>query len=273
LKTINLNPTFSARINDQLSVGVGFDAMWSELTIKQFYPWFMFGGGLPDGEAKLKGGGIGLGGNIGITWNMTDRHRLAVTYRSPIHVDYGGDFEISQFPAAGTPPGTSSRSDFSTGVKFPTIVALGYGIQLTDTIRIEADVEWLQFSNFEALNLDIGGNGALFPSTNIPQDWDDTFTAGIGGDWRFAPGWVLRTGYQFYESPVPDHTFSPTIPDADQHVFTVGLGYTYKSHTLEAAYGADFYDSREITTNQNPAFVGNYDITVHLFSFAYRYAF
>ena len=84
---------------------------------------------------------------------------------------------------------------------------------------------------------------------------------------------MARAGYQFYESPVPDETFSPTIPDGNQNVLTVALRYSYKRHSLEFAYGADFYDRRRITNDQNPAFNGTYDITVHLFAFNYRFSF
>jgi len=42
---------------------------------------------------------------------------------------------------------------------------------------------------------------------------------------------------------------------------------------LEAAYGLDFYDDRNIKNDQNPAFNGKYQFTVHLFSLAYRYSF
>ena len=106
-----------------------------------------------------------------------------------------------------------------------------------------------------------------------PQDWRNTITVGIGGDWKFAEAWVLRAGYQFYQSPVPDSTVSPIIPDADQNVLTVGLGFEHGHHSIEAAYGLDFYADRNISSDQNPAFNGEYEITAHLFSFAYRFTF
>ena len=276
LKTINLNPTFAVRLCGPITFGLGLDVFWSELTFEQFYPWFLFPGSTlatPDGIAKAKGDGFGFGGNLGLTWQLTDRQRIAVTYRSPVTVCYDGTFKISNVTPTAAFLGASSRSDFETEIEFPTIVAAGYGINITDTIRLETDVEWIQFSNFDSLDLDVGNNAFLFPSTRFRQDWDDTFTAGIGGDWRFSPNWVVRAGYQFYESPVPDRTFSPTIPDANQHVFTVGLAYNYKKHAVEIAYGADFYDERKIDNNQNPALNGTYQNTVHLFSFAYRFTF
>ena|SRR6266498_87124 len=272
LKTVNINPTVAVRPYKRLSVGVGFDVFWSELTLKQFYPWFLVTANPadPDGVAKAKGDGVGFGGNVGATWEVTDRQRFAVTYRSPVRVGYDGDFTVNNIPS--TVPGISARSDFKSHIEFPTIVGAGYGLQLTDSIRVEVDVEWLEFSNFDTLPLDTKSAPPGIPS-RVRQDWKNTFTAGVGGDWKFATGWVLRGGYQFYESPVPDRTFSPSIPDANQHVFTIGLGYRHGRHSLEVAYGLDFYDKRTITDNQTPAFNGTYNITVHLFSCAYGYAF
>ena len=276
LKSINANPTVSFKLGDRLRLGAGVDGMWSELTLKQFYPWFIFpgsSGSEPDGHLKAKGDGWAVGGNVGLTWLITDKQRLAITYRSPLTVSYDGDFEVSNITPTGEALGATSRSDFDTQIGFPTIIGAGYGIQLTEKIRLEINGEWIQFSRFDTLDLGVGNNAVLLPNTHIPQNWKNTFTIGIGGDWKFASNWVARTSYQFYESPVPDSTFSPTIPDANQNVFTFGLGYHYKKHFVEAAYGADFYDSRRIRNAQNPAFNGDYDVTVHLFSLAYHYSF
>lgn len=276
LQTINVNPAASLKLGDHLQVGAGLDVMWSQVTLKQFYPWFIFPGSTlatPDGHLEGKGDGLGLGGNVGITWSVTDKLRLAATYRSPITVDYSGDFTIDNVTPFASAIGVTPRSDFSTQIGFPTIVSGGVGYQVNDTLRVETDFEWVQFSRFKSLNLGVGNNAVLLPSTSVAQNWRDTFTAGIGADWKFASNWVLRGGYQFYQTPVPDSTFSPTIPDADQNVITIGIAYTYKHHSLEAAYGADFYNTRHITGDQNPAYNGTYDFTVHLFSLAYRYSF
>lgn len=278
LMTINATPTVAVKLLDNLRLGAGFDVMWSQLTIKQFYPWAVFPGSTgvePDGNVKAEGDGFGFGGNVGLTWEIAKGHRLAVTYRSPISIHYDGDVNINNITPTGAAVGATPQSDFKTQIKFPTIVALGYGVEIGDSIRVEVDGEWVQFSNFKTLNLDAGNNGILFPptSTSIAEDWKNTYTVGIGGDWRFAPGWVVRAGYQFYESPVPSQTFSPTIPDANQNVITVGLGYTYKRSHLELAYGYDFYNTRTIANDNNPAFNGTYKVNVQLFAFNYRYSF
>jgi long-chain fatty acid transport protein len=276
LTTINFNPTVAYRLNDELSIGVGLDIMWSQLTIKQFYPSAFFGGAA-DSNLKAEGDGFGYGGNLGITWKITDHQRVAVTYRSQMDVNQQGDFRISNLAPGSAGLGATPQSDFGAVMKYPNIVAIGYGIELTDKIRLESDIEWVQFSRFKSLDLNLGNNSVLFSSlgksTSIAENWHDTFTAGFSGDWKFAEHWVARGGYQFYETPVPDSTFSPTIPDANQNVITVGLGWKGRHTSLEFAYGLDFYNDRNINSDQTPAFNGKYTFNVHLFSLAYRYAF
>jgi long-chain fatty acid transport protein len=72
---------------------------------------------------------------------------------------------------------------------------------------------------------------------------------------------------------VPDSTFSPTIPDANQNVLTMGLGYQVKNISLEFAYGLDFYNDRNISSSVNSTAPGKYTFNVHLFSLAFRYTF
>lgn len=261
LLTVNLNPTFSIKLCDQLSAGVGLDVMYSRLRLNQF----VFVSPLdPSAEARFHADGFGYGGNLGLTWRITEGQRLAATFRSPMTVNYGGSANYDNIPGFGS-------STFNSQIRFPTIVALGYGLQLTEKIRLETDAEWIQFSRFKDLPITLGNNPG-FPS-NVPENWRDTFTFGISSDWEIAPGWTLRGGYQYYQSPVPDSTFSPTIPDANQNVLTVGLNFKHKHHALEAAYGLDFYNHRNITTDQTPAFNGAYSLNVHLFAFSYRYSF
>lgn len=275
MKTVDVNPSVSYRILDNLSVGAGLNVHWSELTFKRYFPWQFFGG--TEGAMKARGDGFGFGANAGITWEIVEGHRLAATYRSPIEVDYDGYLKIENFTA--NPFGGAPRSHFGTRIETPTIVGLGYGVQLTEAIQLEANFEWLEFSNFETLSLDTGANNILLNSGAStapivqPQNWDDTFTVGIGGSWQMCSEWRLNASYQYYESPVPNAFFTTTIPDGDQNVFTVGLQWKRGKHAFEFAYGGIFYDERNISNVVNPVYNGRYDITVHLFALSYNFAF
>jgi long-chain fatty acid transport protein len=251
MKTINVNPALSYRINEQLSIGAGLDVHWSQLTFKQY----IFTGG-PDANLKARGDGYGFGGNAGITWEFIPGHRVAATYRSPVRVEYDGT----------TKTDILGNSDFATTITFPTIISLAYGVELTKDIRVEISGEWLQFSNFKTLSIQ-----ALNTTINTPENWKNTFTVGFGGDWKVCENWTVRGGYQYYMSPVPDSTFSPTIPDGNQNVFTTGVQYHWGRHAIEGAYGGIFYEDRHI--NNGGAFDGTYKMNVHLFALSYNFSF
>lgn len=272
LRVVDVNPTIALKLNDKLSLGLGADVYVSDFTLKQVYRWSAATGvaAAPDGEARFEADGQGFGINAGLLWQMGDRHSLALTYRSAVSVDLDGDFEIS-----GIPPGfpAAPRSDFETEIDFPAVVALGYGFQPSEKLRIGADVEWVGFSDYESLPLDAGVNTLLLPAPLVPQNWDDIWTFGVGADYQLSDEWALRAGYIFLESPIPDETFSPTLPDADRHVLSVGLGYERGAHSVDVAYALSLFEDRDIQGNSNPAYDGEYCIKSQLMGISYAYAF
>lgn len=262
LRLINLNPTIATKINDKLSIGAGVDIYLSDLTFKQRIPWSsIVSAPVPDGRAKLSGEGAGIGGNVGITYEIAKGHRVALTYRSPVKVDYEGDFKASEVPGPGI---VEPKSDFDTDITFPTTVALGYGMQVTSNLQVGVDVEWIEFSKFDDLPMDLGANNSagLFPPS-IPEQWDDVWTFGLGADLKVAEHCSVRAGWVYLESPIPEKTFSPTLPDADRHVFSIGSGYEKDGFSIDLAYAISIYD-RTIDENPNPEALGDYDTVTHL---------
>lgn len=270
LTTFNFNPTVAFRLGDTLQFGAGADVMYSDLDLRQFYPWGMVvSAPVPDGELRAKGSGVGYGGNLAMTWKPTARQRFAVTYRSQMDVSYNGDFSASSNPLAG---GATTRADLATKIRYPNILGVGYAFQATPELRVEVNAEWVQFSRFTELDL---VTPASLPGVNpvTPQRWRDTFTLGVGGEYRVTENWAVRLSYQHFQSPVPDHTFSPTIPDANQNVATFGVGYRRGRHRLDMAYARVFYADRNISGNQNPAYNGRYEVAAHLISVGYGFSF
>ncbi|WP_425449969.1 OmpP1/FadL family transporter [Virgifigura deserti] len=71
----------------------------------------------------------------------------------------------------------------------------------------------------------------LFEPTNrlrlglTTTDWNDSWFFALSATWRPAPVWTLRAGVAFDQSPVPDRTRDPRIPDADHQWLSLGVGY------------------------------------------------
>ena len=154
----DLTPNFAMRICDSLSVGVGADLYYG--AVKQ---WTFLGPGM---KSKLTADGQAIGWNAAATWKMTEKQRLAVTYRSPFKIKYTGNDNLTG----------GLESDVDANIEYPSIIGLADGIQLTDTLKVEADGEWIKFSEYQKLKI----NDPLVAWPTIPQYLEDTWTAGLG---------------------------------------------------------------------------------------------
>lgn len=268
MSVVDASPALAWRVSDSVSIGAGLDLYYGRLQFRQ-----LLGAPLPfppGSSIEADADGFAVGGNAGITWRMTPRQRLALTCRSPFDLTFSGEMNTENIP------GAAATSDLETTFNFPTIVALGYGIKLTETVSVEAKVEWLQFSRNKTMAIDAGANSPLAGAlglANSPQNWNDTWTFGIGPEWRFARDWTLRAGYLYLQSPIPDETFAPTALDVDQSVVSVGLGYQSGRHTIDFAYALGIFDTRRVHDNQQPLYDGTYEFQGHLLALTYTYAF
>ena len=280
MMTLNATPTLATKLGSSVSVGVGVNLMWSDLEFRQQLPWLPLPAGLtgPVSDLSFEGDGYGIGAKIGLTWQVTDKQRIAVAYQSPVDITYEGDFRIGNMPPPGAlPPMITPVSDFETEFKFPSVVSVGYGIQATETLRLEANVEWVEHSRNDKFDLDVANNNMLLVaaagSTTIPQNWEDQWVVDLGADWMMTPECVLRAGWTYLPTPTPESTFMSTLPENDKNIFAVGLGYTHDAHTLDLAYALNITDDRTIANNPNPAVQGKYEFEAHLIGVSYTYAF
>lgn len=275
LFVVDLTPAIAWRVNDRLQLGGGLNLSWSRLELRQSYPWAALTGNVtdPDGRVRFTADGFDVGATIGVTWQVTMRQHLAATYRSSIDIGYDGDFHIDNIPPQAAAIGVTPSSRFVTGIKYPSILTLGWGIEVTPDFRLGVDVERLEWSNVREINLEIGNNAVIFPTTTVPADWGDTYTAGFGMDWKFAPDKTLRGGYWYLENPIPSRNQQPNLPESEEHVLTLGLALTRGPHLFDFAYGYVYYEDREVADSVNAAFNGTYqkEANIAILSYSYRY--
>jgi len=276
MKTINVSPVVATRLSDSVTVGVGVDLMWSQLDIRQRLPWGMMTGipALGVGEAALKADGYGVGAHAGLTWSIDEAQRFSVVYQSAKSVDYEGDFEIEGLPPGMVP--LTPRSDAETEIDFPSLLAAAYGVRVRDDVYVELQVEWIEHSRFESLDIDAGNNTALlaeaYGTPNLPQDWDDTVSVSVGCDWDVAEHWVLRGGALYLPTPVPEETLMPQLPEGDKYIFTLGAGRRTGSGVFDVCYGFVLAEDVTVDDPRNPV-PGTYETDQHIFSVSYSQTF
>src|SRR5262249_919291 len=169
--------------------------------------------------------------------------------------------------------------------------------------KLELDVDVTRWHSFRNTDVHLS-NGTTIP---FPQNWQNSFTVMIGTEYKWLhleplPAWevALRGGYWYSQTPIPDSSFLPTVPDATQNAVSVGLGFlgkdngrflgiiecgtagggllTPKAIGLDFAYQAIFYDERTVTGNMNPVAIpgvvnGTYQTTFHVGSINLRVNF
>lgn len=259
---IDINPTVAFKVSDSVSIGIGLDIYYSELELKAIQGVILPSPPFPPNtqqnlNAEGEGSGWGIGANAGVTWLTTEGQRLALTFRSGFEMDYSGDFKVSGVNAG----------DFETTLKYPNSFGLGYGIELSETVQIETLVEWQQWSVNDTQSIQTGPQ-----SQQTVNNWDDTFTFGLGGSWDATDWLIVRGGYAFIPSPIPDETITPLLPDADRHALSFGLGFAIADHhMIDLAYTYSIYSDRASPiTGTSP---GTYDIDSNLIGLTYSFSF
>lgn len=273
LETFAFDTAVGYRLTDRISIGLGGELLYSHLELKQAIPWSVHLGSprLADGLADFDADGIGFGAYTGVNIEITDKQRLSLVARTPLRVDHDGSFSVSNTPSSSS---FSDNTDFDSAIQYPGSIGIGYGIDLTNSLTLGFDFEWIQNSTHDFLPLDIGSNQALLGQSGIELDWKDSVSFGTGAEWQINEHWALRTGYLFSESPMPSRTFLPSVPANDRHMISAGVGYRSGNHSIDLAYTVALYPERRVSGNvHSPAFDGNYDFNWHVTTLSYSLKF
>lgn len=268
LLALSITPAIAWKVHEDVSIGIGLDIMYARLEINQLVP---LGPGFPDGEFKFAGEGWGLGGYMGITWNLAPGHRVAVVGRLPMRVEYDGSFEAQRLPNAG--PGRNNRSAFYSDMTFPGSVALGYGWDVTEKLTLGMDFKWSANSSHDDIPLETSDSSAWLPQQSVPLNWKNSIDLGMGATYAVCKNWKVRTGYLFSENSMPDSTYTPSIPAYDRHIFSLGLGWEGKRNTVDLTYGFIWNPGRTVREASVAAFNGRYKHQWHVLALSITHKF
>ncbi len=291
LPLIDIKPTVAYKLNDYISIGGGLDIYTfadflgeghAELQ-QNAAPGNPFG--IPAGtglEASVSDTAIGF--NVSVLWTPWRNAQndpllnLAFVFRNGTDLDLDGDFLAGGARLAGA----------STTLELPNIytwAVAGWPIRNADHAwKVEVDVDYADWTDFENLNLQLS-NGATIPNR---RNYGDAWVVMVGTEFtafspRLLPKWDVsfRGGYVRSETPVPSRTFDPSNPDSDYNAFSVGLGFLChtggkflgllpcsgfggKTIGLDLAYQVLLYETRNIKNNQQPLLNGTWDNTIHV---------
>jgi len=291
LQTFYINPTIAYKFSDQLSIGVGVSYVLGKVTLKQRVPTLSALAPAPtpaanDGTITLDGDGTGIGFNAGILYKPTKDLSIGVSYRSLTKIDFEGDAKVTDMAALATffPGGTGK-----TTLPFPSSLFGGIAYNVTEDFTLEADVQYVGWSEYNELILDIP-KGPAFPLTGQPlqgpqtlkKEWENSILLRLGGEYRMDK-LALRAGVVYDQTPQPDKSVEPMLPDANRIELVAGFGYKLTDNfSIDAAFQFISFSDRSGGVTSKTALYplvpaktvsGNYQSSAMLIGVDLSYAF
>jgi long-chain fatty acid transport protein len=266
IMTFVVNPTVAWRFNDAFAVGAGIDFMYGKATLEQAGVVRL--GAAPLDQVNifqldLDGDGTAWGFNFGFLLTPSENWKFGAAYRSQFNLKIeDADVDVRDinstipfvppgpFTAAQVFGGTSFHTTATTTVNIPATLALGLAY-VRDRLTLEVDLDWTFWSRFQELVVDIRDNNGLLPDAVRPEDWEDVIAVRVGGEYRITDQFAVRLGFVFDESPVPDETMSPLLPDADRFFYSIGAGYKLRNWTFDLSYMYLDKDDRSVNNQIN----------------------
>jgi long-chain fatty acid transport protein len=254
ITTLNLNPSVAWRINERFSIGAGIDyqRLDAELTndvnysavIAQGVQQLVLAGQLPpatgnaviaanaqqSGHARVRGDDDAWGFNVGALFELSDTTRLGFSFRSTVDYTVEGTINFAApagrdpvstgiIAAASAPGAPLSSGPVKVDLELPDSATLSLQHRFGEKFAVLADVAWTEWSSIPELRI-VRDSGATVSVT--PEQWRDTWRFALGGTYAMNERITLRAGVAFDETPVPDETRTPRLPDTDRTWLAIG---------------------------------------------------
>lgn len=264
LTTIAVEPVVAFKANDKHAFGVGLIAQHSEAKLRKYADIGASRGfaGMADAYGDVKGNDWGFGYQLAWMYDMNDRFRVGVNYRSKVEHNLKGSAEWKPNDAkaealqkmalrnpltgeTGLPvAGYAAHEDAHVKIVTPESLSVHGMYRASDKLNLFGDVTWTRHSRFNTADLVFENKKMVSPTgnksdtTRITPNWRNTYKIAIGGSYQINEPWQLRAGFAFDKSPIRNaQSRLNTLPDGNRMWFSVGARYTpSKKHIFDFAY-------------------------------------
>ena len=249
---IDINPSISYRVNENLSIGGGISIQNMSATLGSAYDsdatclGLVTRGTLPvdaciaagletagvqerDGLATIEGDGTALSFNLGLLYKPVVGTRLGVAYRHGIEhkLEGTGDFTNNAAFQAIIDSGLPLFMDVPATAKasLPPTLMFSAAHKVNDQVELLADATYTGWSSFDELRIVFDG---LQPDTFNTLEFEDVWRVSGGVNYRYSDQLTFRGGVAYDQDPVPSPQFrTARIPGSDRTWVSFGLGYKY----------------------------------------------
>ena len=250
----DVNPSVSLKLTPNVGIGVGVVYRTSELStgrqLARTNPFTNLDVDVAsfaldtDMEA-------GFGWNVGLLHRLSERLSWGFAHRSAIETDYNGvgvltqvstgNDQLDQLIQATLPLGQELA--MVTSLELPSVTSAGVALRVTQGLLVEIDMIQTGWSSVSEVAFAFPSNPDL--DYSVQQDFSDTTSFRLGLQYSTKTGSDFRVGMAQEESPQPDNTVGPFLPDSDRSVFALGFGRDW----FQAGFQWTTYDQRTVLEN------------------------
>jgi len=226
LRTIDVQPSIAYAPAEWLRVGAGLNVEHVDATLSNKLP--NLSASAEDGNQRLTGKGIDVGYNIGVQLH-NDIVTAGLAYRSSVNHHLKGDIAIDGL--TGLLAGANGRID-DLKATFRTPWQLTAGLRVNASRRLTLNVQTVRmgWGKFDRIQL----SGPL--AAAIPENYRNSWSVAVGGDYRLSDTVTLRAGAQHDETPTQNTQRDARVPDSNRWNYAVGASIRLKPRlTLDAA--------------------------------------
>ncbi|TLY43333.1 MAG: hypothetical protein E6K59_07315 [Nitrospirae bacterium] len=260
LRVTVYNPTVAYQVTPGFSVAAGIRIADAGAEFEQKFAVPALG--IPESKVRVHDlEAHPIGWNVGLLYHLKEiSTSVGLQFRSELQAKFNGDADFTG-PAA-PPTGPFANTGFHTSIKFPPQLILGVSTKAIPRWTINADIEWEGWKTVGSIPKDFETTaGSMVPQSNLNQrglrNWKNSYVFRLGAEYAATDRLALRGGFFYDQTPIPDNTFDPTIPNADLYALTGGAGYRWGATSVDIAYLLGFYEKRAINASSiDPTLTG-----------------
>ena len=227
LQTLAVTPSLAWKINEQWSIGFGLTGQWAKVTLTKAVDQRGLGAATKDGHVKVTGDNIAFGAILGVMYEPWQGTRFGLSYHSQINHPFTGEVEFRDINAAIIANPRVANGPVEASLKTPHFFNLSASHDCNAQWTVLGDFMFTNWATLRDLRINRTNTGAVLEE--LPLKWKNTITIALGVNYKYDEHWKFRLGTAYDQSPIPDKTRHPIIPDEDRYWVSAGADYTFNN--------------------------------------------
>ena len=302
ISSVNINPSIAWKATNSISVGFGINIQYMQLELTNNIDSFgacaqldpaagagcagaglnpALGDATQDSAVKMDGDSLELGWNAGVLFDLDDRSRMGISYRSAIKHEVSGDAKYNLNPVLqGFADGATAASGFNilqdttldATAELPETFSLSFVGDINPKWTALFDWTWTGWSSLDSITI-IQAGGVPGQEPTLDLAYKNTNRYSVGVNFKPTNKWIYRAGLAYDETPIRSpETTSARIPGNDRTWLSFGLGFApSNSWSIDAGYSHLFISDNSINNNgglssSNATLIGSYALSVDILS-------